>query len=362
MRKAILTIFALTLGLYASESTAQIFKLDFSPASGLDPTVQALINTELQKIEDDINGDLPGASTPDRLMEGMANSSVMAGKGIGTDYASGMQVFIIGAGVGAGADLTKSKDPKSDISGAGVQPGVMIGTNLSWMDTEKILGLQTNKLNVFANFMSYNLDKTSGDTDVNAKLQSMGVHVSYDWITGNGSKLFGWSGIRITTGYERNKTKLTFNSKIDKALDTTSGGVTYHSDISARPDAIIDVATSTIPLNISTSVQFLYLFSLYGGVGADYNMGKATGKGNLNSTPSNVSCTGGPNPACPAGGSAGTINTSANIDGTGKVNPFLYRAFAGFQLNLPFIRVFVQGDKSLGDNLVGATAGVRIVY
>lgn len=361
MRKVLLTIFTLSMGLYASESSAQIFKLSFTPDPTLNAAVVGVINTELQKIEDDINKDLPGASTPDRLMEGMANSSVMAGKGIGTDYASGMQVLVIGAGVGAGADLTKSKDPKSDISGAGVAPGIMIGTNLSWMDSEKILGLETNRLSVFANFMNYNLDKVSGDTDVKAKMQAMGFHVSYDWVKGNGSKLFGWSGIRITTGYERNSTKLLFNSKIDKTLNATSGGTTYNSNISARPDAVIDVATSTIPLNISSSIQFLYLLSLYGGVGADYNMGKATGKGNLNSTPAAVNCN--PNGAgtCNAG-SAGTINTSANIDGSGKVNPFLYRAFAGVQFNLPFLRIFVQGDKSLGDNLVGATVGVRLVY
>jgi hypothetical protein len=40
----------------------------------------------------------------------------------------------------------------------------------------------------------------------------------------------------------------------------------------------------------------------------------------------------------------------------------LFRGFAGVQVNLPFIRVFVQADKSFGSDLVGATAGVRLVY
>lgn len=362
MKKLRLTIFTLSLGLYASPSAAQIFKLNFNPAGGLDPNVTTLINTEIQKIENDINKDLPGASSPDRLMEGMANSSVMAGKGIGTDYASGMKVFIIGAGVGAGADLTKSKDPEADISGAGVAPGLMLGTNLSWMDTATILGLDTNKLNIFVNFASYNLDKTSGDTAIDAKLSAMGVHVSYDWIQGNGSRLFGWGGVRITTGYERNSMKLSLNSKVNETLDYSNGGVTYNSNITGNPNATIDVSTASIPLNISTSVHFLYFLSLYGGLGADFNTGSATGKGTLNSSPANVTCSPTGSAACPVSGTAGTITTSANLDGKGDALPFLTRGFLGVQFNLPFTRIFVQADKAFGNNLIGATAGLRFVY
>lgn len=361
MKKCLLLLSTLTLGLHSLESSAQIFRLQFTPDAGLNSTISDLIKEEIRKIEVDINGSLPGAETPDRLMEGMANSSVMAGKGIGTDYASGMKVFILGAGVGAGADLTKSTEPKSDISGVGVQPGIMLGTNLAWMDTQRILGLDTNKLSVFVNYLGHSLDHKTGDTDADIKMQSMGMHVSYDWITGSGSKLLGWGGVKITTGYEHNSTKLHFKSKIDKVLDYSYGGVSYNSTINATPDANVDVSTSTIPLNISSSFQFLYILSLYGGIGADYNSGSAKGRGTLNSTPSTVTCTPTGPAVCP-GGQAGTVDTSANIDGDGKVTPFFFRGFAGIQINLPFTRIFVQADKAFGNNLVGATAGLRFVY
>ncbi len=361
MKKSLFILSVLTLGLYSSGSSAQIFRLQFTPDAGLNSTIADLIKVEIRKIEDDINKSLPGAETPNRLMEGMANSSVMAGKGIGTDYASGMKVFILGAGVGAGADLTKSTEPKSDISGVGVQPGLMLGTNLGWMDAQTILGLDTNKLNVFVNYMGYSLDHTTGDTNANIKMQSMGMHVSYDWVTGSGSKLLGWGGIKITTGYERNSTKLRFNSKINEVLDYSYGGVGYNSTITASPDAEVDVATATIPLNISSSIQILYILSLYGGLGADYNSGTATGRGNLNSTPSTVTCTPTAPATCP-GGVAGTVDTTANIDGEAKVTPYLFRGFAGVQINLPFTRIFVQADKAFGNNLIGATAGLRFVY
>src|SRR5690606_30554779 len=142
---------------------------------------------------------------PKRLMEGMANSSVMAGKGIGSDYASNMEVFLIGAGIGVGADLEKDDNTDSEISGLGVAPGLVIGTNLGWMDTAKILGMDTNRLNVYLNFMGYGHDQSFGDngseTDAEIDMTSFGVHFRYDWIKGNGTKLLGWGGVKLHFGY-----------------------------------------------------------------------------------------------------------------------------------------------------------------
>lgn len=360
--KKTLALATLTLGftLFSGNSSAQIFKLKFTPAAGMNPLVEAAIQSEVQKIEDKINSDLPSADSPSRLMEGMANSSVMAGKGIGSDYASGMEVMLIGAGVGVGADLAKNKEADSDISGAGVQGGLILGTNLSWMDTQRILGLDTNKLNVYVNFLKYESEQDAGDTKANIDMTSYGVHFSYDWIKGSASKLWGWGGVKVHTGYEYNSTKLTFNSTIQESLSASQGGGTYTSNIIANPFANIDVSTHSIPVEISSSVRFLYLFSLYGGLGMDYSTGTATGKGDLNSQTADVNCTGAT--CSPGPGDVGDIETSANIDGKGEANPFLFRGFAGLQLNLPYVRIFGQVDKALGNDLIGATAGVRFVY
>ena len=345
--------------------SAQIFHLKIDPTYGgvADPTFRAFIDSQILTIENDINKDLPNAP-PKRLMEGMANSSVMAGKGIGNDYASGMEVFLIGGGVGVGADLEKDKNTKSSISGVGVAPGVIVGMNLGFMDTSKILGMDTNRLNLYMNFMNYNYNKVLStkvgeESDVKLGMQSMGVHFRYDWIQGNNSKWLGWGGVKFHFGYEYNKTDITFNSTINKTVNqTSSGGETITGNISGRPVATINSATHSIPLELSTDIRLLYILSIYTGVGADYNMGSAKGKGALNSTPSNVTCTGG---NCGGGATIG-VTPEANINATGKVNPFLYRGFAGVQINLPFIRIFGQVDKALGNDLIGATVGVRFVY
>lgn len=361
MRKVLLTIFTLTLGLYASESNAQLFRFRTLSYGNLGTQAeQDAFEAALREAEAEINKDFPSTSDPKRLMQGMANSSVMAGKGIGNDYASNMDVFLIGGGVGVGADLEKDKTSDSDLSGVGVQGGIILGTSLAWMDTQKILGLDTNKLAVYVNYLGYNLDRKMGDDEkdeIKAKMKSIGFHVRYNWVNGAGNKLFGWGGIKVHTGYEYNTTKLVFNSSISEDInEDVGGGETVTGTITGRPTAAIDVATQSIPIEISTDVQLFYLLSIYTGLGVDFNFGKAKGAGNLNADPTTLNTTSG------GAGTGPVVQAEANINGTGRVNSTLTRAFAGVQLNLPFIRVFVQADKAFGNELVGATAGVRLVY
>lgn len=361
---------ALTLGLMAHNSSAQIFKININDYGfdETDPTnaaLKSLIDTEIAKVQTEVNEGLPSAP-PDRLMEGMANSSVMAGKGIGTDYASNMDVFLIGAGIGVGADLEKDPDTDSDISGAGVAPGVIIGMNLGWMDTARFLGMDTNRLNVYANFMGYSTeykleDEPTKKSSIELGMTSLGLHFRYDWIKGNGNKLLGWGGVKFNFGYEYNKTNLTFNSTINETVDATSGGSTINGTITGNPKATIESSTHSIPIAFSTDIQLLYFVSVYTGLGADLNFGSAKGSGSLNAPESDIVCTSGAE--CTAAGNPTIkVQPTANIDGSGSVTPLLFRGFAGVQFNLPFIRIFAQVDKAFGNELIGATAGVRLVY
>jgi len=367
MKKNFLQIaMALGLGTFALDSSAQMFRLRVTDYGTLPSgALRTALDTELQNLENEINKELPNAK-PQRLMEGMANSSVMAGKGIGSDYASNMEVFLIGAGVGVGADLEKDESTDSDISGLGVAPGLVVGANLGFVGSS-IFGLDSKKLNMYFNFMSYGVEKDFED-DANKKssaeidMKTMGVHFRYDWIKGAGNKFLGWGGVKLHWGYEYNKTDLAFKTTISENVSTTDGTNTISGSINGSPTAEIAVATHSIPLEISSDVQLFYFLSLYGGLGADLNFGQAKGDGALNAQESNLSCTenaGGA--ACP---SIGTIKVQpeANIDSTGKVSPLLARGFAGVQINVPYFRLFGQVDKAFGNELVGVTVGARFVY
>lgn len=349
---------------------AQIFDIEVVNYGGLDSPiyapVKAILDAEIRNAENDVNKDFP-SGTPDRLMEGMANSSVMAGKGIGTDYASNMSVFIIGAGIGVAADLEKPKDTDSDLSGVGVAPGVMVGFNLGFLDAERILGMHTDRLNLYFNFMSYKhkqilSDKAGEESDITLDTLAFGTHVRYDWITGAGNKALGWGGVKLNFGFEYNKSNFDFKTKISEEINETVSGTNEElsGTISGNPNASILASTMSIPIALSTDVQILYFFTLYGGLGADYNMGEAKGKGDLNGNNSTIQCRNGV--ACAGAGRNIVVKPTANLDTSAKVDPFTYRVFAGFQFNLPWTRIFVQADKSLTNDLVGATAGLRFAF
>lgn len=365
--KLFFAFFALSM---AMPTYAQIFDIEVVDYDGLDAAmyapVRAVLDAELQKAKNEVNGDFP-SGTPDRLMEGMANSSAMAGKGIGTDYASNMSVFLIGAGVGVGADLAKPKGTDSDLSGVGVAPGFIIGLNLGFLDAERILGMHTDRLNLYFNFMNYKhkqvlSDKAGEESDINLEMLSFGTHVRYDWITGAGNKALGWGGVKLNFGFEYNRTNFDFKTKISEDIDETvsSTGDRIQGTVSGNPQASILASTMSIPVALSTDIQILYFVSLYTGLGVDYNMGEAKGKGDLNGNNSTLSCTGGT--ACSSPNRTIVVKPRANLDTSAKVDPFTYRAFAGFQFNLPWTRVFVQVDKSLSNDLIGATGGVRFAF
>lgn len=363
-------LLTLAVSFYSLESSAQIFRLkvtSYGSASGSSPAqvlVREYIDSQIKTIEADINKDLPGGET-DRLMKGMANSSVAAGKGIGTDYASHMDVLLVGAGVGAGVDLEKNKDSKTDISGAGIASGAIIGFNLGFMDAKRFLGMETDRLNFYMNFMSLDKnfeisEKNADKSSVDVGATSIGAHFRYDWIKGNGGKLFGWGGVKFNFGYEYNKNTITFNSTINETVNASGGptGEVLSGSITGSPKATIESMTHSIPIALSTDVRLLYFLTLYTGLGADFNFGEAKGKGSIDAQPSTISCTGG---VCGGSTSIG-VQPTANIDGKGKVDAFTARGFLGVQFNLPLIRIFVQADKVLGNDVVGATAGLRLVY
>jgi hypothetical protein len=373
MKKKILQVALLAgLGFYAQESSAQMFRLNVTDYGNLidqdnpDALEQAFINfvdTEIGKIETEINKELPNSSSPKRFMEGMANSSVMAGKGIGSDYASNMEVFLVGAGIGVGVDMEKDDATDSDISGLGVAPGLVVGANLGFIKGS-IFGLDPKRLNLYLNFMSYSHDQDFEDdaskkSSAGIEMKTLGAHVRYDLVKGAGNKFLGWGGVKLHLGYEYNKTNLEFNTTLSETVSETSdAGETISGTISGSPTAKIAVATHSIPIEVSTDAQLFYFLSVYGGLGADLNFGQAKGDGALNADPSEIECNGG---VC-AGGQEVTILPEANIDATGKVNSFMMRGFAGLQFNLPFFRIYGQVDKAFGTELLGASVGARFVY
>ncbi len=352
MKALLLTLFILATALPAR---AQIFKLTLVPTGNA--AVDAALEAELLKVQNDVNKDLP-ASSPKRLMEGMADSQAASSRGMATDYISHFDKFTIGAGVGLGADLEEDKEMDSDISGAGATGGAIVGLNMSSLFDDSFLGLDPKKTTLMLNFFKYDLEKDVDDNEVKADMISFGFMGSYKWIDGNGSRWFGWDGVRLHTGYQYSSLDLTVTSNIDKDVDEDNGTESISGNLAATPKATIETATHSIPIEISSGVNFLHVLSFYAGLGTDFNMGSAKGKADANAERSTLNCTGG---VC-GGGQAFQVDTAANVDETGKVRPLFLRAFAGFQVNIPYVRVYAVANKVFGTEVYSVATGLRLAF
>ena len=353
MKKLLLTL-ALTL---PTLSHAQIFDLSRVACTG-GAAACALFDAEIQKVENEINADLP-AGDPKRLMEGMANSQAASGKGVSTDYISHFDTFMVGAGLGLGADLEEDKELDSDLSGIGMMGAVQVGLNMSAIFDNSFLGLDPKRTTVVANFFTFNLDRDFDENNVKAEMISFGFSGTYKWIDGNGNRLFGWDGVRLHTGYQYSSVKFAFSSEINESINETSAEGTITGDVIGSPKATIESSSHSIPLEISSGVNFLWVMSFYGGLGTDLNIGSAEGKGDLNANTTQLSCTGGT--AC--GGNPNVdVQATANIDEKAEVNPFFLRGFVGLQANLPYVRIYAHANKVFGTEVYSFATGLRLAF
>jgi len=345
------------------------FTIDVSSYGTTNTTYQAEIDALFNQLETTINNDLPDADVSTYL-KGMANSSVMAGKGVGTDYANDVDLFVIGGSVGIGADLgnnsfsslMKGDVDENQIRGVGFSPSIMVGTNLALFNLPKLWVIDFDKMHVYANYFSMDLDDFADD--ITGDVKSFGFHAKYRIHDGTSfiplplvGGLLRWGGLNITTGYEFTS----FNAKFTKtytgkSTTATVNSVSVPAFYTGTAVAGADVATHSIPIEISTNAQFLYFLSLYGGLGTDISFGKAetlaSVNGNVSADTSSISgFTGNP-----------TATASLNLGSEDSPTLMMFRYFVGAQINLPLVKTFVQLDRTFGKDLIAATAGVRLAW
>lgn len=348
------------------ESYAALIDLKVTDYDGLDsiPFVKQLIDVEVDKIEDDINAKIPnGAET--RVMKGMSNSSVIAGKGVASDYSSNMEYVLVGAALGGGVDLEKPRGTDSDFSGVGVAPAVIIGGNMRAMGVYKFAGLDAKRVNAYANFAVYNYThsfhgNSTGDSDINVDMKAAGFKLRYDWIQGKEYRHATWGGVKLHWGYEYNHSNFMFEHDLDKVISTDVSGLTLGGRITGRPKYEVDVITHSLPFEISTDVRIFKFLSFFGGAGFDINFGKAKGKARANGDASPIICT--DNGAICGPGKIVTLKADASADAEANVDPLSARGFLGLQINVPYVQVYGIVDKAVGNQLLGVAVGIRYVH
>lgn len=299
-------------------------------------------------LENEINKNLPNADATTYL-KGMSNSLAIAGKGTGVDYATDYDWFSLTASLGAGADAGGAKATDiiggdidtNNLRGVGAQATMNLGVNLAVLPWDRVGFLNLNKTKLYINTFSYN--KTSGK--ISGKTETLGMHIQYKLIEGHGLlgwKMLHWGGLDFSTGFETAKLKFNYSETVTKSTTVSGQTATYSGPIGVSSTT----NTTSIPLELSTNVQWLYLFTTYLGTGLDFNSGKSTVEATSNGTISG----------------ALTATGRINLGQEGKPNTTDFRYFVGQQINLPIVKIFVQLNQSFTNDTIGGAAGVRMAW
>jgi hypothetical protein len=328
------------------------------------PVAKDALDSYLNGVEDDINEEQP-ILDPRRVNYGTANSSVLAAKGLGTDYVNTPRTYEVSLGLGVAWDEERDVAIRDEISGAALASGLSLGVRMDQLLQKNFLGLDRKRLMGYLSFGNFRGGKSlpGRDIDIAGKIEAtnLSLHLRYELIGKSGSDFWGWGGVKIHTGYEFNRNKVSFSTTLDEPVSLDTGGSgTLAGRLTGKPTFDVETTTHSFPLEISSNILFLNIFSFYAGLGTDLNLGLSKGKGKTKGDFSTLACTSG---VCVGETVLPQLEAQANYDAQSQVRNITFRGFAGFQLDLPGgLHGYIQGTQMLGTKVIGASAGLRFVH
>ncbi len=313
--------------------------------------------SELEDVIESQVGALYGVSNINEFLRLSANAQGMVSKGIGVDYGSNPDGFILGFAVSGAidagnADIQDVRDAGLELAnferavpiGIGAQFSLMIGYNF------KKVGVPG--LTLFLNGLLFPLDvdEYSGD------FRNFGFHAQYKFFGPRGNKAAGWGGLDLTTGIEFSQMILdlgtrTLNTRTDLP---GAGGTSSTLSTAATGDLKLTQTGWVVPLELTSNVNFLYVLSLYGGAALDFQFGSAQLEADLSAPLTATS---------PDSGQEQDLGTATIVaDDSSGASPVLVRFLAGLQLNLGPIHIFGQFNLLTEDLTVSAAGGLRAIF
>jgi hypothetical protein len=274
---------------------------------------------------------------------------------MGVDYASEAIYAEVGGAASFALGMDKTYQPGGTqgfpIRGVSFNASLMGGVSLGF------LGIPVM---VFGNWMKV---PTRDYGDMSGSLQNFGVHAQL--------RLFGpsrgasalnmlvrWGGIAVTTGYDSSQMSLGLKHDVKSNFsipNTTGMNVDVSGAASGSAVFNLNMSTKSIPLEVTTSLRLLTLFTLYGGAGFDWQLGGGS------TMDLDVS-------ADLVGHAPGLANAplgTAHAHATVHADPSSakIRAILGAQVNLWLIRLFAQVNVANTKPAMASLAtGLRVAF
>ena len=284
------------------------------------------------------------------------DSQSFTSKGMGVDYASEATYFEIGGSASFAMGIDRTYQPGNTqgfpIQGVGLNASLMAGASLGF------LGIPVM---VFGNWMKV---PTTDYGSMRGSLSNWGVHAQVRLLgptrdTSALKMLIRWGGIAITSGVDYSHMSLGLHKDIKSnfAIPNTTGlnvNVTGVADGNAKFN--VDMTTKSIPLEITTSLRLMTLFTVYGGMGIDWQLG---GGSSMNVDVTNLSIAGRTSGASDVNLGTAEVHASAKADpSAAKV-----RGILGAQINLALFRIFAQLNVTNTNPAMASLAvGARLAY
>ncbi|MEL3907572.1 MAG: hypothetical protein P1P64_00975 [Treponemataceae bacterium] len=299
-----------------------------------------------QDIKVEITEFLDKVSDLEKLNTYLANTGAIMSRGLGVDYANtDFKYFMLGfsntLAVTPGNDLKKTIEEFNNFSEGGdiaaIAPGIAnsltLGLDMHYVPVDILKDFKFY-INVFHLNEKAFSSLIGPDSNVQFAATSFGLHFLYPVIKPISFKskhLFYWGGINVSGG-----------------LDYVSNEISYSytntdPNIDARAELVNRIFT--LPIEVSTNVRLLHIFSLFAGLGTDFNFGKAYVKAD------------------------GTViedtnvyDLDVNFGKDGRPHFMGFRAFTGLEINLYVIHVMGKIEYSVFSKSLAAQVGFSLGY
>ena len=265
----------------------------------------------------------------------MAAATALSARGMGVDYASSLQRFVVGGSIGSALNGSGA--------GFGYGDGLLPGGGFAF----QAAGMAGLNLGAFAGddhpmrrFVLYGHGMAvAGDRDpFGARALNGGGHLQIQLLRVRELGPAGWGGLALTTGFEHTAYTLT----LEQTIPIDVGVASWEADGIYEVTAV----TNSVPIELSTNMRVAFL-TVFGGGALDLMVG---GAGD-----SEIDLSGGL--TVDGGGEVGqallTWSDSATVTGATA------RGFGGLQLNLAMVKLYGQLNVAFPEGF-GGHAGLRV--
>jgi hypothetical protein len=240
----------IALALGGSRASAQEFQLVID-----DP------NTDASLVQQEMGPDVIDSfrlGDQQELLEQMAAATALSARGMGVDYASSPQRFVLGGSVGSALNGTGAGFGYGDgllpQGGFAFQGSAMAGLNLGAFVDDK------HPLRRFVLY-GHGMAAGGGRDPFSARAVNGGGHLQVQVLRVRDMGPAGWGGLALTTGFEHTAYALTLEQSVP--IETTVA--TWEADGSYE----VQARTNSVPIELSTNMRAAFI-TVYGGGGVDF--------------------------------------------------------------------------------------------